>query len=399
MKIISLDLAVLGENSTICIIGQCEFSEAIKYCLAELNICDITVIPIKRILEHPDTIATAELNKKILIVGDYINTNLCSILENAGICTMYRADKILDEVDLVRISAHKNIPPLAVKGYRRRFLYYHNQSKCDSDMVELVSLDLMITERCTLRCKNCSNLMQYYAHPENLNLNQAMESLERLVKLTDNIWELRLIGGEPFANPDFVPMIPRIASLRKVRAIIINSNATVNPDKIMTQYLKEKKLVMRFSDYGSLSRNLDKWKDFCIKNDILYEIIKDDKWQDLGDFKKKYRSETEKEYIFGRCHCKELPTLLKGRLYGCPVSANAANLGIMTESEKMSDSLDFSFEGVRTDRKQLAEFLLSRKYMQACDYCGGRNIYDAWCKPHVQIARPLPIPMEGRKNA
>ena len=32
----------------------------------------------------------------------------------------------------------------------------------------LVYLDIVITECCTLRCRNCSNLMQYYHDPENL---------------------------------------------------------------------------------------------------------------------------------------------------------------------------------------------------------------------------------------
>ena len=38
----------------------------------------------------------------------------------------------------------------------------------------IVHLDVVLTECCTLRCKSCSNLMQYYHHPENLDVDEVI---------------------------------------------------------------------------------------------------------------------------------------------------------------------------------------------------------------------------------
>lgn len=398
MKMISIDPAVLGETSQISIIGKGEFSEALLYCLMELGVRDIKVFSGENVLASTKLSDISESAHTIFIAADKLDAGICEKLEAIGVHSLYRADRVLEAVDLVRISAKKDIPALAVKGYRRRFLYFHEQSKCDPELVELVSLDFMVTEKCTLRCKNCSNLMQYYSHPVNLDIKDTMEALYRLLSITDNIWEVRLIGGEPFANPDCVSLISELTALEKVHAVIINSNATVDPARIKTEFLTGKKLVMRFSDYGPLSRNLGKWKSWCIENDVPYEILKEEKWQDLGDFDKKYRSVSEMEHVFNRCWCKELPTLLKGRLYGCPVSANASNLGIMSEQEAIEDSLDLSSDECCCSRDELRKFLLQRTYMLACDYCGGRNIHDAWCEPYIQINKPLPLPVKRGEN-
>ena len=42
----------------------------------------------------------------------------------------------------------------------------------------LISLDVVITECCTLRCRNCANLMQYYHNPENTDADETIAAAE-----------------------------------------------------------------------------------------------------------------------------------------------------------------------------------------------------------------------------
>ena len=40
----------------------------------------------------------------------------------------------------------------------------------------------MITEKCTLKCKDCANLMQFYESPINIDLKEVQLILDNLLK-------------------------------------------------------------------------------------------------------------------------------------------------------------------------------------------------------------------------
>ena len=74
-------------------------------------------------------------------------------------------------------------------------LYNHARRKKYPDT--LVYLDVVITECCTLKCRNCSNLMQYYKTPANLDADEVISSLSRILKAV-RVERLKILGGEPF---------------------------------------------------------------------------------------------------------------------------------------------------------------------------------------------------------
>ena len=44
--------------------------------------------------------------------------------------------------------------------------------------------------------------MQYYSSPKNLSFEEIVQDFERLMAGVDHVFEIRLIGGEPFMNKD-----------------------------------------------------------------------------------------------------------------------------------------------------------------------------------------------------
>ena len=40
--------------------------------------------------------------------------------------------------------------------------YYDNAK----DVLNLKAMDIVVTERCSMKCRDCSNLMQYYVKPQ-----------------------------------------------------------------------------------------------------------------------------------------------------------------------------------------------------------------------------------------
>ena len=251
------------------------------------------------------------------------------------------------------------------------------------------SVDFMITERCSLKCRDCSNLMQYYKHPVNCDLEVVRQSFNRFLDRVDRIGELRVIGGEPLMHPEFYKVLQWYEDCDKIGRIGIWSNGTIFPPKEITELLKAKKLWMRFSDYGELSYHLSDWVKYCEEKNINYEVNHMDEWHNLGELKKRNYSKAILRDVYRCCECNNLPTFLKGKLYNCPYAANADNLHGMKQEDAVLDSIDFSGEKVEITTAELKNFLEKREYLMACDYCSGRNNNEGGIEPYIQVKKPL----------
>ena len=246
----------------------------------------------------------------------------------------------------------------------------------------LKSIDIIITERCSLKCKDCSNLMQYYVNPINVSLNEILKDFETLINNVDHIYEIRLIGGEPFMNKDIYRIINEISKNKKLSRIVIYTNATIPLKVEYIDILKHSKIVFSVTTYGKLSKNTQKVIDFLKKNKIPYRDHPPENWTDCGviyDFKRK---EPEMEKLFEDCCGKNLLTVTNGKLYRCPFVANAERLNAIP---KDSDN----YVNVNDSKKNIKKYTTQINYIPACNYCMGRS-YDApKIKPAIQTKKPL----------
>ena len=251
------------------------------------------------------------------------------------------------------------------------------------------SIDFMVTERCSLKCKDCSNLMQYYKHPVNCDLDLLKKSFDRFLDKVDRIGELRIIGGEPLMHPDFYKIVQWYKDCDKIGKIGVWTNGTIFPSGEIRELLRVGKVRMRFSDYGNLSYHLQYWIEYCEKENMDYEVNSMDEWHDLGELKKRNCSEEILKGIYECCECRNLPTFLNGRLYNCPYAANADNLHAMHRKDALWDFIDFSDEYLDCTTVDIKNFLENRKYLMACDYCSGRNYEGGGVEPYIQVKEPL----------
>ena len=60
------------------------------------------------------------------------------------------------------------------------------------------SIDVQITEKCSLKCKDCSNLMQYYQKPIDTEQGLLFKSIDKIMNCVDQLDEFRVLGGDPF---------------------------------------------------------------------------------------------------------------------------------------------------------------------------------------------------------
>ena len=246
----------------------------------------------------------------------------------------------------------------------------------------LKSIDIIITERCSLKCKDCSNLMQYYVNPINVSLNEILKDFETLINNVDHIYEIRLIGGEPFMNKDIYRIINEISKNKKLSRIVIYTNATIPLKVEYIDILKHSKIVFSVTTYGKLSKNTQKVIDFLKKNKIPYRDHPPENWTDCGviyDFKRK---ESEMEKLFEDCCGKNLLTVTNGKLYRCPFVANAERLNAIPKDSG-------NYVNVNDYKKNIKKYTTQINYIPACNYCMGRS-YDApKIKPAIQTKKPL----------
>jgi len=251
------------------------------------------------------------------------------------------------------------------------------------------SVDIIITERCSLRCKDCSNLMRYYKNPQDCNIGGLIKSIGKFCSIADEVNEFRVIGGEPFMNKDAHLIIKKLIEEPKVRKITIYTNGTIVPREEQIQYLKNNKVLFIITDYGELSGNLNNLIKTLKQNDIAYYAEKARGWTDCAKIIKHNRNILQQKEIFRNCCAKNTITLSDDKLYRCPFSANAARLNAVPDFKNDYVGIFDKTLNVSEIKKKIRIFLLKKDFLETCDYCNGRSFGDTEIQPAVQTKEPL----------
>lgn len=389
MELLEFDCKNFDRHQKLIVYGTRGFGNIVRYCLEKENITPdyyvdesgkgrfygVPIINIDQLAE-----IYRKENPVILLAVGASSKEVALKLHKYKIDVVYGINKLLEEV--------KDIGDLLDPVYENRYQYFYAQEKfINCNKLVLASLDVVVTEKCSLKCEKCSNLMQYYQNPKNFNMEEIKGSLEKVLTVVDKIYELRILGGEPFMNPEFESLIEWFASYDKIKKIAILTNATIFPNEDKLQKLMNPKVKIWLSDYGRLSTKLQEWIVWCKKNQVEYYISKLKKWQDLGRLERYSYSPAEVKYVYETCGCNDCPVLMNGKLYNCPYAANAANLGALYSEEEKLDA--FVLDEGKDLKERMKKFLYERDYLMACHYCGGRNERRASVEPCVQTSRPL----------
>lgn len=264
-----------------------------------------------------------------------------------------------------------------------RTCLHHHENYLHPERLTVQSVDLMITERCSMKCKDCSNLMQYYEHPENADLNEMFKMIDGLCNGMDEIYEFRVIGGEPFMHKELHLVVEHACNHPKVKKVSIFTNATILPREHQWMAFQHEKVRFFITDYDALSRNRDGLLSALDAHGVPYVSEKANGWTDCSALDKHNRTVTEQEEIFQQCCAKNLATLADGRLYRCPFAANAAKLKAVPDYK--ADYLVVA----EAEREQIRSFLKEKTYIETCDHCNGRSYGDKVITPAIQTKTPL----------
>ena len=255
----------------------------------------------------------------------------------------------------------------------------------DKSKLFLRSMDVVITEKCSLKCKDCSNLMQYYEAPVNITFEELKNDFDDLTKNIDYLHEIRIIGGEPFMNKDIYKIIDYMSGSQKVSKVVIYSNATIpiKEKDYELKILKNPKVLFSLTDYGSLSKNTMKVVSTLDKFGISYRLHPPENWTDSGTIYNFNRSLKELEELFDKCCGKNLLTVTGGKIYRCPFAANADRLKAVPQDEKNGIP-------ITSGKEKIKNYISKITHLPACNFCKGRSFDSSEIEPALQAKKPIP---------
>lgn len=346
------------------------------------TMCDVEVVHVQDLKE--------KYNDAIFLISAADIKDVVDQLNGLGYSNWHASSLLLRDFDMSQYQF--NAPADFVEFAVSTCLLCHD-SYLSPDKLFMRSVDIIITERCSLKCRDCSNLMQYYKKPQDCDIDEIMRSIDAFCAFVDEVNEFRIIGGEPFMNKEIHLIINKLVDEPKVRKIVIYTNGTIIPKEDQIEYLKNNKVLFIITDYGALSKKLNILTQLLEQNNIAFYILKVQGWSDCSKIMRHHRNPEQQEKLFTDCCAKNLITLSNGKLYRCPFAANAARLQAVPDFEDdyinlfqaPIDSID-----IYEMKKKIRKFLLEKDFLETCDYCNGRPLgTPAEIPPAIQTDKPL----------
>lgn len=338
-----------------------------------------------------DVVYTPDLLKKykdaIFLISVVAIKDVVDILHESGYSKWYAGGTLLKNLDIAQNESLIDYTKFAIEN-----CILCHEAYLNPDKLFFRSIDLIITERCSLRCKDCSNLMQYYKNPKDCDINLLLKSVDVFFKVIDEVMDFRVIGGDVFMNREWYKVVERLLDEPKAKRIVLYTNGTIVPNEEYIPLLKNHKVLTIITNYGILSRNLEKLKEIFNKNNISYNVLNVTEWLDCSKIEKRNRTVKQNMEIFKVCCAKNMPTLSDGKIFRCPYSANAFRL--LAVPDYKNDYIDLFEEAINNKninkiKNKVKEFILNKDYLGTCDFCNGRPLSGTEVRPATQASKPL----------
>lgn len=319
----------------------------------------------------------------IIIASADFFQEIKKMLEEKGCVNLY------DMVDMLRLDlAKEQLSNRAWEMYANRQHYIDVVMNQSENHLVFNRIQYVVSERCSLKCKDCSHLIQYYKKPQDIDLYLYKPSFDLLLGHLDYIAELRILGGEPFMNGNMDKVIEWYHGSSKIQSISVYTNGMIVPNENILRALQKDKVKVHISNYKVNENRIEKLVKVFDEYHIRYFVRAYDAWQDAGGVEFRDYSEEQKKAIFSVCFERNGYTFLKGKLYRCPREAHAMNLKVMPDVKE--DYVDLQhWNGTKEELKQQLKSLQEHLYLEGCNYCGGPDNHTQSIPAGRQISKPL----------
>ncbi len=229
-------------------------------------------------------------------------------------------------------------------------------------------IEVLITTKCTLNCKECCNLIQYYQCPYHISAEDIVRDIRKLSRIAKEILQLRILGGEPLLHPKLAYIVRQILKLDNIKRIQIVTNGTLLFDEHTLKVLKNNpRISVDISNYGEKSLKRDELIEQLKRNHIKYYTQEDRiVWTKQADCTYRNRNYEQLKAVLARCHM-DCISMLNGKIHLCPRSSHAMDLEIVPN--RGADYFDLRQKRALKECKKSLYRLLNTTNILACNYC------------------------------
>lgn len=256
----------------------------------------------------------------------------------------------------------------------------------DSNCLLLPRLVISVTNKCTLRCRDCNDLMPYVKERYDMPIEKQLEDIDKVFSYVDGIIKVELIGGEPFLYRDLPIIINKLLS-KKINQIEITTNGTLMPSDELIRLLKDKRIFVQISDYGEINskRSQELYKRLKVEK-VNVANLKNTRWFSSGNIKKRFKSRARLKYEYACCDAKEVCRVLyRSKIYVCGRGPVLHELGYLKNKTSFLELSDLSPDKDR-GRQEIKRFLLN-KYAECCDFCDYASDKLTYVKAGIQVKK------------
>ncbi len=241
-----------------------------------------------------------------------------------------------------------------------------------------------VTNQCSLRCRDCNNLMPYCKEKFTIDVKEQIRDLQKLLYYVDGIMNVEVIGGEPFVYRQLPELLKYLCDEPKIKFIEITSNGTVLPVEQILDLLKNPKVCVLISDYGKVnSKKANETYQYLRQNQVCVQNLKNRKWIDSGGIERRKKTRMRLKYEYFHCFARgDCRTLYKGRLYVCGRAPVLDELGILTDHSSFVDIRGMNVDWM-AGRKILDNFF-KNDYAESCAYCDYSSDFSCWIESGIQ---------------
>lgn len=322
----------------------------------------------------PDILSEIDVSNKVMLITtkyykDVINQ--CSQIDNISHMQCYSYVKINWQESLFDRSMGGLTKLMKKRGLPKEKIEeildeYKIKSESKDNYLVIPKINLIVTDRCTLKCDKCRALMPDMCNPKDENINQVIDEMDIILDAVDDIIDFEPIGGEPFLYKYLPEVLEHACSSDKINTVVISTNGTIIPNERLLMALKNEKVFVNISDYGyicSLSKLVKCFED----NGVLFEVESNQTWFDVGGTEYRNRNEQQLMDEFENCYCQYLVKYVwNKKIWVCPRAPRLESLCITENNEdyRVLSELD----STEITRQKLYD-LYGKRYANACNYC------------------------------
>lgn len=267
-----------------------------------------------------------------------------------------------------------------IGGYEFVQIYLPFMAAHYLNRVFLPSLQISITGRCNLKCKNCTNFVPYYK-PYHRSLKDICDDIDYLFTKVDFINELPILGGETFLHENLKEIVVYLCGhyRNKFGFLHIYTNGTIdisNNEELVTVLVRWKESTRVFiSDYSNtnsdLKKKIDCFEKVLVKYEIPYSRNMHMQWSDVGIISQEYVKRNNMQNFVRLCSqpCRDYENK---KIYYCAVAKFGAKaLNIEDENNALYlEDVDNALEVYK-----FVSGAISDKIPQICFFCNGYDVF------------------------